>query len=164
MRAVGALALAATLALAWNARADEATFRKNVDDYWVYLAVMPAEMVTRPAPSADQLAANPAAPPRDTHHLMVSLFDYRSGHRVTDSDVEARVATLGFSGIKKRLEPETVAGATLYTAFFPMQGRGPFRVDVEFRASGALGSKHATFYFSHPRFGKPKHKGKGKNL
>ena len=87
---------------------------------------------------------------------MVSLFEYRGGRRIADAEVQARVAGLGFSGIEKRLEPATVAGATLYAGFFPMQGRGPFRVDVEFHVAGARKAEHATFYFSHPRFDAPK--------
>lgn len=160
-RACRALVLSASIAavpvLGWPAAADEVGFRKDVAGYTVYLAVMPAPVLTGPAP-AEEPGASPfrrAPAPRDTHHVMVSLFESGSGRRVTDAEVEARVAALGFSGEKKRLEAASVAGAPLYGGTFPMLGRGPFMVDVEFRVPGAARPQHVRFYFSHPRFAPP---------
>ena len=149
-----ALLLTATVT-ATSYASEEVSFRKNVADYWVYLTVMPAELISGPPPS--QPGATPFQPPaaRDTHHVMVSLFDYRSGRRITDAKVEARVAALGFSGAQKALESTSVAGAPLYAGLFPMIGRGPFRIDVEFRTAEAK-PQHTTFYFSHPSFAQPK--------
>jgi hypothetical protein len=148
------LLVTATVAATAHA-AEELSFRKNVADYWVYLTVMPAELISGPPPS--EPGAMPFQPPaaRDMHHVMVSLFDYRSGRRVTDAEVEARVAALGFSGTQKALESTSVAGAPLYAGLFPMIGRGPFRIDVEFRTAEAK-PQHATFYFRHPSFARPK--------
>ena len=62
------------------------------------------------------------------------------------------MAELGFSGVKKTLEPIVVAGEKVYGGRFPMLGRGPLRVDVEFRVPGAVGPERGTFYFTHPSF------------
>lgn len=136
--------------------ADELNFRKNVGDFWVYLAVMPADLVA--GPPAVEPGATPFQPAsaRDTHHLMVSLFDYRTGRRITDARVEARVAALGVSGVRKSLDNTSAAGAPVYAGLFPMPGRGPFRIDVEFRAPGATSLQRARFYFTHPSFRPPK--------
>ena len=136
--------------------AEDLNFRKNVGDFWVYLAVMPADFIA--GPPAIEPGATPFQPAsvRDTHHLMVSIFDYRTGRRITDAVVEARVAALGMSGVKKELDTANAAGASVYAGLFPMLGRGPFRVDVEFRAPGATGPQHTTFYFTHPSFRPPK--------
>lgn len=136
--------------------AEEFNFRKNVGDFWIYLAVMPADLIA--GPPAAEPGATPFQPAsaRDTHHLMVSLFDYRTGRRITDAVVEARVAALGVSGVKKALENTNAAGAPVYAGVFPMLGRGPYRIDVEFRAPGATGPQHTTFYFTHPSFRPPK--------
>ncbi len=136
--------------------AEELNFRQHVGDFWVYLAVMPADLIA--GPPAAEPGATPFQPAsaRDTHHLMVSLFDYRSGRRITDALVEARVAALGVSGVKKALDNTSAAGAPVYAGLFPMIGRGPFRIDVEFRAPGATAPQHATFYFTHPSFRPPK--------
>lgn len=136
--------------------AEDLNFRKNVGDYWVYLAVMPADFIAGPPAAEPGATPFQAASVRDTHHLMVSIFDYRTGRRITDAAVEARVAALGLSGVKKGLDNANAAGASVYAGLFPMLGRGPFRIDVEFRAPGATGPQHTTFYFTHPSFRPPK--------
>ena len=149
------LALAAVVALPCAA-AEEMGFRKNAGDYSVYLAVMPAEVIKGPLPpetAGGSLNRPPAA--RDTHHVMVSIFDSRSGLRISGWQVEARVAALGFSGKKRVLEPISIGGATVYGNTFPMLGRGPFRVDVEFGARYGPHKQQTTFYFAHPSFAAP---------
>ncbi len=155
---VFALALAATFSLPGFA-SEEVEFRRTAGESSVYLAVTPAEIITGPQP-ASELGATPYQPPaaKDTHHVMVSKFEYRTGRSVTDAAVAARVAALGFSGTKKTLETTTVAGTPVYAGLFPMQGRGPFRGDVEFRVATAARPEHATFYFTHPSFAEPKQK------
>lgn len=155
-----ALMLVTVLAIppAGGAADDAAGFRKEVAGFAVYLAVMPAPVLAGPAPSVEPGASPfrrvPAA--RDTHHVMVSLFESSSGRRVTDARVEARVAALGFSGEKKPLEPASVGGARLYVGTFPMRGRGPFRVDVEFRLRQSARPQRARFYFTPPSFEPPR--------
>ena len=154
-RGVLAIALAASATLSSAATAD-AGFRKNVGDYSLYLSVMPAQVIRGPVAPEDP-AASPYRPPaaRDTHHVMVSIFASRDGRRVTDARVAARVAALGFSGEKKPLESTAVAGAVVYGGFFPMTGRGPYRVDVEFQTPPTALRQHASFYFTHPNFEMP---------
>lgn len=161
-RAARALAVAAALAampLAGRAAPEsEVGFRKDVAGVAVYLSVMPSAVLGGPAaeeePGASPFRRAPA--PGDTHHVMVSLFDSDTGARLSGARVEARVAALGFSGEKKLLEPTDVAGAPLYAAQFPMPGRGPFRIDVEFLLPGARRAQHLRFYFTHPSFAPPR--------
>lgn len=154
--ATSLLALAAFVALPCAA-AEETGFRKNVGDYSLYLAVMPAEVIKGPLPP-EPAGASPNRSPaaRDTHHVMVSIFDSRSGLRISGWRVEARVAALGFSGEKRDLEPLSVGGAMVYGNTFPMLGRGPFRVDVKFSARYGPHKQQTTFYFTHPSFAAPK--------
>jgi len=154
--ATSLLALAAFVALP-RAAAEEAGFRKNVGEYSLYLAVMPAEVIKGPLPpepAGGSVNRPPAA--RDTHHVMLSIFDSRSGLRISGFQVEARVAALGFSGEKRDLEPISIGGATVYGNTFPMLGRGPFRVDVEFGPRYGPHMRRATFYFTHSSFAAPK--------
>ncbi len=153
-----AVALAAAFSLSAFA-SDQIGFRTTVGEFSVYLAVMPAEFVAGPQPTPER-GTTPYQPPaaKDTHHVMVSIFEYRTGRRVSEAMVTARVAALGLSGEKKALEPTAVAGATVFSNSFPMIGRGPFRVDVEFRVPGAKRHEQATFYFTHPSFAPPKDK------
>lgn len=155
-RAVLAITLAASVTLP-SAAAVDAGFRRNVGDYSLYLSVMPADVIRGPLAPVDP-AASPNRPPaaRDTRHVMVSIFESRDGRRVTDARVAARVAALGFSGEKKPLERTAVAGAAVYGGFFPMMGRGPYRVDVEFQAPPTALRQHASFYFTQPSFEMPR--------
>ena len=148
---------AAALAAVPAGAAEEETYRKQVANFSVYLTVMPSEIVLGPLPP-DVPGATPQGPTgaRDTHHVMVSVFDSPSGVRLRGLEVKARVAALGFSGEKRDLEPLSIAGQTVYANSFPMLGRGPFRVDVEFRAHYGMNPKQATFYFTHPSFAPPK--------
>ncbi len=154
--ATSLLALAAFVALPGAAAADMG-FRRIVGDYSIYLAVMPAEVIKGPLPP-EPAGASPNRPPaaRDTHHVMISIFDSRSGLRISGWRVEARVAALGFSGEKRDLEPLSIGGTTVYGNTFPMLGRGPFRVDVEFSARYGPHKQQTTFYFTHPSFAEPK--------
>lgn len=68
----------------------------------------------------------------------------------------AAFVALGFSGEKRDLEPLSVGGAMVYGNTFPMLGRGPFRVDVEFGARYGPHKQQTTFYFTHPSFAAPK--------
>ena len=136
--------------------ADEEGFRKDAGGYSVYLAVMPAELARGPrAPERSGASLQRAPAPRDTHHVMVSIFESRSGMRVSGFEVKARVAALGFTGEKRDLEPISIGGSAAYGNTFPMLGRGPFRVDVEFGAHGGPHLQQVTFYFTHPSFAAP---------
>lgn len=136
--------------------ADDAGFVKKAGDYTVYLAIMPAELVRGPiAPEVPGASPQRAPAARDTHHVVISIFESRSGMRVSGFDVKARVSALGFSGEKRDLEPIRIGGAAAYANSFPMLGRGPFRVDVEFAAHGGVHAQRTTFYFTHPSFAAP---------
>jgi len=153
------MTLALVVASGTPAASDQDGFRKEVGGFIVYLAVMPADVLLGPgtreehAPDVAPFHRSPAV--RDTHHLMVSVFESGSGRRVGDARVEARVAELGFSGERKRLAPTNVSGSMLYGGLYPMMGRGPFRVDVEFLVPGAQRPERVRFYFTHPSFAEP---------
>ena len=151
-------AIGAVLPARPGAGADGQPFHKTAGNYSVYLAVMPTEIVRGPlAPEIPGASLQRAPAARDTHQVMVSIFDARTGLRVNGLQVKARVAALGFSGERRALEATSVAGATVYMNGFPMLGRGPFRVDVEFGAPGNPHSQHVRFYFTHPSFAAPGH-------
>ena len=154
-RLIAALVLLAVAGYAIGARADEATFSERSGRYIVYLVVMPSEALRGPLP-AELPGASPQRPPaaKDTHHVMVSIFDTHDGSRMNGLQVQARVAALGFSGEKRSMQPVQVGEAPMYGNSFPMLGRGPFRVDVDF-SGPEVRPRHVTFYFIHPQFAPP---------
>lgn len=157
MKPLRALALLVAMAVGWPAaaQAQEKGFSERSGRYIVYLTVMPSEAIRGPLPPEIPGASpqrRPAA--KDTHHVMVAIFDSHEGSRMSGLEVTARVAALGFSGEKRTLQPLEVAGSPMYGNSFPMLGRGPFRVDVDFSGAEVRG-QHVTFYFTHPRFTPP---------
>lgn len=154
------LALGVWLTISFGASAEE-SYRKNAGDYTVYLTVMPAEIVRGPlSEESAGRSAEPARTARDTHEVIVAIFDVRSMQRLTGMEVKASVTAPGFPGERRDLEPISVAGRAAYGNMFPMLGRGPFRIEVEFRAHYGPHEQRATFYFTHPSFELPK-KSKG---
>ncbi|MGE4110206.1 MAG: hypothetical protein AB7E73_05840 [Burkholderiales bacterium] len=146
----------AQIATAQDFSNEQIEFRKIAGNFSVYLAIMPSEMITGPDQTPEP-GASPYQPTaaKDSHHVMVSIFEYPSGKRISKATVLARVAGLGFSGEKKVLNPMELAGATLFANSYPMIGRGPFRVDIQFQTSPKSRAEHATFYFTHPQFSIP---------
>ena len=149
-----ALLWAVAMTVPGAGEAAEVRYRKTTGAYAVYLGIMPGELISGPAPEA---GASPFQPPstKDTHHVMVSIFDLH-GRRITDASIGARVAPLGFSGVRKTLEASTALGAPVHAGFFPMPGRGPFRVDIEFSRPNVESARRVRFYFRHPSFAQPK--------
>ena len=158
MSSVLALILAfAAFAPAPAGAAQEQAYRKLAGQFSVYLIVMPSEVIRGPLrPEIPGASPQRPAEARDTHHVVVSIFDSASGMRVEGLKVKARVAALGFSGEKRDLDPISIAGQAAYANSFPMLGRGPFRVDVEFQAHSDMHRQKLTFYFTHPDFASPK--------
>jgi hypothetical protein len=89
---------------------EQIEFRSIADDFSVYLAIMPSEMITGPdhTPEPGTRPHQPTAA-KNAHHIMVSIFEYRSEKRISKAVVPALVAGLGFSGKKKELNPVEVA-------------------------------------------------------
>ena len=55
---------------------------------------------------------------RHAYHVMVALFDAQSLQQITDADVTALVAEVGFAEEQKQLEKLTVADAVTYGNYF----------------------------------------------
>lgn len=146
----------AQIATAQDFSNEQVEFRKIAGNFSIYLAIMPSEMIAGPdhTPEPGTSPYQPTAA-KDSHHVMVSIFEYRSGKRISKAVVSARVAGLGFSGENKALNPVEVAGATVFANSYPMIGRGPFRADIQFQTSPESRAEHATFYFTHPQFSVP---------
>ena len=88
------------------------------DGMVVHLGIMPTE-VLRENP-AQYPAHDPGKLPSGRHmyHVMLALFDRATGERITDAQIEARVAPLGLSGPVRPLDPMLVAGVLTYCNYF----------------------------------------------
>src|SRR5574338_846240 len=111
-------------------------YEKHADGLAIYLGVLPAELLR--GAGDRQLAAMHGGTPsaRDTHHIVVSVFEDASGTQVRDAKVEARVGSLGLAGTRRTLDPMMIGNTTTYGNFFPMAGPGPYIIEMTVRREG----------------------------
>jgi hypothetical protein len=109
---------------------------------------MPAELVKGYATApADPNALHGGTPPAsNSHHIVIALFDARTGARITDARVRAGVGNRSYNHEPdKSLEPMEVNGAMSYGNFFLLQGDGVWRIHLEIRRPGATRPVEANF-------------------
>jgi hypothetical protein len=136
-----------------SSMAQQSDHRKVVGHFSIHLGIVPAEVVRGHAQTHPEGTMHGGlGTARDTHHVMVSILDERSGKQVGEAEVEARVGELGLSSVKKKLELMKIADSTTYGNYFRMAGRGRFQIDVEIRIPGEP-RLTSTFFFNSPNSG-----------
>lgn len=119
----------------------------------IYIGVIPAELVRdHPTAIGDPKALHGGAPKYGgSHHLVVALFDDRTGARITDARIHAGVAEFAREpGVNTPLEPMEISGAMSYGNFFPMPGSGDWRIRLEIRRTNDTSPARADFAYGHP--------------
>ena len=111
-----------------------------------YVGVLPSELISH---SLGQQAHGGTPRGRGWHHVLVALFDSKTGERITDAEVTARLEDVapGQSG-EKRLDPMLIAGSHTYGNFFMMPGRDPYSIHVKIDRHG-YGKSEVTFHYRH---------------
>jgi hypothetical protein len=118
---------------------------QTVDNVVIYLGLMPAEMI-RGHPAEHKESSMHGGPPAGgQYHVLIALFDAKSGARITGAQVEARVSEVGIEGSEK-----TIAGAETYGNYFPMPGHAPIRIEVAIRLPGQSRDIRARFEHRRP--------------
>ena len=118
---------------------------KVVDGVSIYLGIVPAEIVRGHPKEHPEGAMHGGAPTGgEQYHVMVALFDAKTGQRINNAEVTAKVA-----GMEKKLEVMNIANAITYGNFFPMSGPGPFRIVVQIRKPGEPRVVEALFDHKH---------------
>lgn len=82
-------------------------------------------------------------------HVVVAVFDTKTGKRVADAEVVARVAEIGLTGEKKKFEAMKIADTVTYGNYFRMTAKGPYRISVEIRPAGATRPLLVEFEYKH---------------
>jgi hypothetical protein len=116
----------------------------------IYYATIPAEII-RGHPKEHPEATMHGGPPRSPHayHVMAALFDAQNHQRITDAEVTAIVAEVGFTGEYKRLEKFTVADAVTFGNFFEMQPNVGYRIKITVKTPGSKEEAHVVYQFKH---------------
>jgi len=101
-----------------------------VEGMTVYLGVIPASVIREHAKDYPASVSATVVSGPEQRYVTIALFDARSGERITDAVVSARVIGTTQASAEKSLKPVTVAGALTYGDYFPMQGGGTYKVAV----------------------------------
>lgn len=136
--------LGGLLALAVIAPLEAQPHQQVVDGIAIYFGVVPAQVVRGHGPEHAERQMHDGVPAGE-NHIVIALFDAKSGNRITDADVTARVAGKGSPATEKRLEPMEIAGAMSYGGYFYMAGAGPYRIEVRVRLPGSQRAIPAAF-------------------
>jgi len=136
--------LLAGLLLAVSATAAVDGYRQVVGGVAVYFGMMPAELV-RGHPREHPESEMHGGVPVGENHIMVALFDDKTGKRITRAEVTATITGPGNFKAEKKLEPMIIAGAATFGNYFTMPDPGPYRIGLRIRTPGIGHDIEATF-------------------
>jgi hypothetical protein len=131
-------------------RAEETNYRV-VDDIRIYLGVIPAAVVRGKHPAAHPEGSMHGGAPSgaDEYHVLIALFNARTGERISNARVSAHVSQAGLGGEQKTLAPMKIADTTTYGNFFRMRGPGLFRINVSVHIPGMRRDIDVAFQHKH---------------
>ncbi len=136
--------LLAGLLLLVSATVAAGGYRQVVDGVAVYFGIVPAEMV-RGHPQEHPEGQMHGGVPVGENHLVVALFDDKTGERIVRAEVSATITGPDRFKLEKKLGPMIIAGATSYGDYFNMPGPGPYRIALRIRAPGVGHDIQAVF-------------------
>jgi cytochrome c5 len=121
---------------------------KVVEGTTVYFGIVPADVI-RNNPKEYPASVYGRPPPLPDHYFVtIATFDAKSGQRITDAVVRARISGAAGAGSEKTLRSITIANAVSYGSYFPIAGGGPYRVSVHVNRPGVPGVVQAQFQYS----------------
>lgn len=124
--------------------AEESSYRKIVDGVAVYLGMVPAELVRGHPPTHPESTMHGGVQVGE-NHLTIAVFDDKTGRRITDAQVTARITDDRSPVMEKPLESMAIAGSITYGGYFPMPGAGPYRIELRIRLPDRPNELRTTF-------------------
>lgn len=130
--------------------ANAASDMQTVGNVVIYLGLMPSEMIRGHPPEHPEATMHGGSPSGSgEYHVLIALFDSKTGERISNAEVRARVSEVGLAGEEKKLEPMEIAGTTTFGNFFRMAGNGPFRISLIIHVMGQPQKITAEFEHRH---------------
>ncbi len=116
----------APTSVAYSAAGGSPSDYRSVEDYAIYLGVVPAAIAQEHPPDHPERKMHGGATwGRGQPDVMVAVFDAASGARIDDAVVTATVGEPGLPQVQRRLEPMLIAGAMSYGNYFALFATGP---------------------------------------
>lgn len=146
IRSVRKLLIVTALAVLPSVAIAETPMSRVVDGIAVYFGIVPAGLVRGHPPTHPEGTMHGGVPVGQSH-IMIALFDDKTGKRIENAEVKARV-TAGGVDVQKSLEPMVIAGSLTYGNYYSLPGNGPYRITVRFRVAGAARERVAEFVWA----------------
>ena len=142
------LVLGITLAAAAAARAAADPLHQSAGGYSIYVGVVSAGIMAFRQDHGELRMHGGVPAGLDQHHVLVSLFDAKSGERVADAEITARVTGLR-QPEEKRLLHVPLGGEIAYGNFFRMRQGERYRIELVIRRAGSAQPVTAGFDYRH---------------
>jgi len=127
--------------------AEHAQRHQTVDDLSIYFGAIPAQMI---GGHGSMHRTKGMKHEKYTYHILVAVFDKKSGERIMDAVVKATVTSLNAKGETKRLEPMH-GDLQSYGNFFELTETTPYTIKVEIRQTDKTAKSLTEFTFTRPR-------------
>lgn len=130
-----------------NAGAGDATLNKRIDGIDIYMGITHADLADQDL-SAQQMAMVHGLRGKK-HHITVALFDGKTGQRITDAKVVARIGEMGLGSNRKKLKQEKYGDAVSYGRDFYIDKEGPYWIDLKIKRNGVKQATLTRFKWEH---------------
>lgn len=127
--------------------ASDASLNKSIDGVDIYMGITHANKAGEDK-SVRQMGMIRGVRGKK-HHVTVSLFDSKSGQRITDAQVIARIGEMGLSSNRKKLKQEKYGEAVSYGRDFYLSKEGPYWIDLKIKREGLKQATTARFEWNH---------------
>ncbi len=140
-----AIAICSLLLWFGHAVADDAQRHQRVGGMDVYLGVIPAQLT-----QGHLKMHGGASLEEHRYHVLVALFDNKTGKRITNAEIKATVSPLGQMGKTKMLESmhEEVRS---FGNYFTLHKPEHYRIKVEIQRGDKMPVVTANFVYQRPR-------------
>ncbi|AKM44291.1 MULTISPECIES: hypothetical protein [Burkholderia] len=135
------------------AAADSSSRSVTAHGLTVHFGVVPADKATRAPEVGSASGGTTAGQGLASYHVVVALFDARTGARIDDAMVIARMTAPAPKARPrvqiKRLPVLTVNGMVTYGNYFDMPWAGRYRIDLSVRRRDSADTVHVRLNYEH---------------
>jgi len=123
----------------------------RLDGMELFFGIIPAEIVRGHPSDHEERSMHGGVPRGKMHHLVLSVFDTKTGARITNATITGSVTEPGMAIQRKPLESMSFGGAVSYGNYFAMPNQGPYEIVVNVQRPGGSKTTTVRFKYWHPR-------------
>lgn len=119
----------------------EGETHKNVAGMDIYIGVIPAEVIQGRDMAMEKKMHGGSPQGKNWYHLVVALFDTKTGARITNAEITANIAGIGLGGSTKNLESMKVDDVVTYGNYFALPQDMPYRIRLKLEVPGKVATE-----------------------